>query len=677
MNFVKAVQRDVVRSPLRREFSLQKWHAECERLKEDDIDTNLAIAGELVHTKASLIRQSLRFTSASNLDHTTRLRSLVALANHDAVVVMTRTREHLERTRTTEGTPATPDLRVSLQLPGGGTYSADELLQSTVDAVEVTVRTILKELPPNWHAARFAAVDWDDVAFDLNMGVLYGHIESLWDDCLWNGFEVHRKDKSVLFRPTEMEWLKRLVVSQWRHDNLGLQALMRFHTELRCLPFNLLSNSLGFRRVARIEKQGRKQVFRFAAPPSTKEAVLDLLCPHVHAAETYYEPLLAQERPLLGGASLLDLTRVWATISTIAMLVRERIDFSELAKRGGPHTWAGDLSPVLQLDSLSECVRQSTGVSAIAARATTDFLTYRGCAGQQLWSQPLVPIADGAVTLVIGALISPNLGRLIDLWLRQAGVDLSVRGPAFETSVREELQQWIVRSPVANESAALDRAFTFKPPNSRQEELDVVWRLGKGVFIAEAKCILHPCEAKELATYRQTIVQAAAQISRKCAAIRAEPEAFRTQLEAVGLPIPHDFELFPLVILNRAIYAGFAVDGVPITDMYMIRTFLSGEFTDIAIRNERGNFDKLGTRKLYQGPDDVMSAARAYFAAPPQIESASRIVTRWVPVHGVNEHDWDGVYLSLDVNPDTERLKSQFDQWAKIPGATPRPPAQD
>lgn len=663
MNFVLAVQRDTLRGPLRRDFSFEKWRSEHERLKEDDADTNLAHAGELIHSKASAIRQSLRFTTSNDADHTTKLRSLVAMANHDALVVMVRTREKLEQSRAGKGTPINADLRVSLQLPGGGAHSPDEVLQSSVDGLELTVRTILHLTPIRWGAAKFSAVNWDNVALDLNLGIQYHYVENLWDECLWNGFQAHEVKNAVVFRPTVIERQKCLIASQWRYDHLGLQSLLNLSNELRALPFEMLSETLGFRRVSRVEKRGRKQVFRFAPPPATKDAVLDLLCPHVHAAESYYEPLLRQALEQLGGTSIEQLTKIWATIGTVARLARDKVDFNKYAGQDA-HVWASEFAPVIRIDSLAECVRQSTGVSPAVAKATIEFLTYRGRAGQQLWSQPLVPIGNETVTLVIGALISPNLGRLIDLWLRQAGVELSSRGPAFEDSVRKEVQHWIQRSPAASDSAALERAFVFRPPGSRKEEIDVVWRMGKGVFVAEVKCILHPCDAKELATYYQTVVEAAAQISRKCDAIRRAPEAFRTQLRAVGLLVPKDFELLPLVILNRAIYAGFPVDGIPISDMYIVRTFMSGEYTNLALRNEHGSFEKVDTRKLYAGPGDVLSAATTYFFSPPQLEGVTAGITpRLTPAPRVNEHDWAGIHLSFQTKPETNRFKSQLDDW--------------
>jgi hypothetical protein len=238
-------------------------------------------------------------------------------------------------------------------------------------------------------------------------------------------------------------------------------------------------------------------------------------------------------------------------------------------------------------------------------------------------------------------------------------VDLARRGPAFEQHVRDEIAQALALHKKLPTAKVLQSSFRFRPPGDREEEIDVVLGLNNLVLLGEVKCMQHPTESKELAIHRRMVGEAAKQIARKAAAASKHCEQFREQLGAAGIDVDSSFSVLPLVILNGAIHAGFAVDGIPVADMYIVRTFLAGEMADAAVRSAKG-LQKLKVTKLFGNPAEAATNAPAYFNAPPQMNPLlGDIRERWVSVGAISEDDWRGMYLTFEPHIDVSGIVGQ------------------
>jgi len=101
------------------------------------------------------------------------------------------------------------------------------------------------------------------------------------------------------------------------------------------------------------------------------------------------------------------------------------------------HAWMPEYAPTLQVGALVDALAAATGINKPEGRRIVEFFTFRGNAGQEIWAQPLVPVGPETVAPIFAAVVSPNLRRLVDVWMRQAGVDLGRRGTAFETHIRK------------------------------------------------------------------------------------------------------------------------------------------------------------------------------------------------------------------------------------------------
>jgi hypothetical protein len=654
--FRAAVQLDEVAGPLRSQFKLKNWAAEHSKLREDESDDALYQAGLLVHAKANHIRKELKITFSDAFRATTKVRAFAAIVNYNMITIRDKTRAEIERVAREHGEdhPGAPVMLhdiagVKLRMPYGAEFSPDEMVQSMVDGVQVPLKRILERRPAMAGNAEFGKLNFDDLGVDFFLGSVYACLEALWDDCLWNGY-VHSGSKPHLeFASDDEAWQVREVVGRARKDSLSREFAARSVDLQKTLP----PEHLRLIDVKALLKDGRKQKLQLTPIDLESKEASWLLTMRAYASEPYYSELLHEPQAALKGATVNELMTAWSIVSKTGYLLQNALSKKVFPKPEDAKTWLPDYAPVLQMEALVGAITDACGTSRERGHALVDFLIFHGGPEQEMWAQPLLPAGESTVIPVFATTSSPNLRRLVDVWLRQLGVDLSLRGPAFEAYIRGELAHYMASSPLlAGTSKCLGQGLNFTPPDGRSEEIDLVAVVGHVVLIGEAKCFLEPTEPKEIARHRHKVLDAVAQVKRKVVAVEQNKAAFRARAAQVGLDLPEEYEVLPLVVLNAPFHAGIAVDSVPVVDEYILSVFFRGELVQIAVKEPDSDFNPIRKRVLYGSAEEGALALRAVMMAPPQMEPLLAGVRRqWVPVLPANEDDWTGAYRALDCRP--------------------------
>lgn len=190
-DFLRAVQSESVLGPTRRGFTRKQWQARHDELSSDAADESLRDAALRIFDKTDAIRGALRLTFAEGINTTTKVRAFAALVNYNLCALQTKTREAMAEfaRKYTAERPGSPLMAHELEalripLPIGAEYRPDEIVQGMVDGVQVPLKRILESTPlPNGNP-QFSKLNWNDVLNDLDLGILYAHVEGLWDDCL-------------------------------------------------------------------------------------------------------------------------------------------------------------------------------------------------------------------------------------------------------------------------------------------------------------------------------------------------------------------------------------------------------------------------------------------------------------------------------------------------------------
>jgi len=288
--FCKAVQNDEVVGPLRRGFKTNVWESKHKLLREDDKDNNLLTAGLLIHKKGNAIRSQLKVTFSEVSNATTKLRSFVAVANHNFCVLQARTAEILNMQVANTGMVILTDLVASkLMLPiSTEKFTPDEIISAVVDGIQMPIKAVLENSPSLSGNPRFNDMNWYHVVEDFNLGILYTHLESIWDDCLWNDYFVTQVKEGNVFTLKDPIWQYRLVASRFRNDNLSMQffqlAALTYRTRMRTAALNAQMN---VRDVKSITKRGHKQVIQLKALAEPSTEYLALFSAQCYASEPY------------------------------------------------------------------------------------------------------------------------------------------------------------------------------------------------------------------------------------------------------------------------------------------------------------------------------------------------------------------------------------------------------
>lgn len=658
--FFDAIQKDEVIGPLRRGFKTKDWNHAYKTLGEDEKDESLHQIGLIILAKANEIRSNLTVASSENINKTTKLRSFIAVLNYNNCALRRKTHETFKSKEKNENLIMVHELvEMKLKLQSGANFSPDEIIQSMVDGAQVPIKFILSNAGETYGNPDYSNLNWPNVISDFNLGILYSHIEAIWDDCLWNDFRVIHERNQIIFSPETTTWESRLVASQFRTDNLNMQFLNQAYTTFSRTGEKKLKELIGIRNVKSLLKVGRKQVISFEQKSNLIDIAIPLFAARLYASEPYYRELLSEPQNHLCGASLDDLLRAWAIVSNIAIILRDNLYSVDITNK--PESWFQSYAPIIQIDVLVKAISTELSIKLSQANAIVKFLTFEAKKGQELWAQPLIPVSEKSLAPLFSAAIAPNLRRIIDVWLKQLDVDMSRRGPAFENHINEFIKSGIGSSAFLKNAMVLPKGLKFRPSNDREEQIDTVFAIDDLVIMGESKCIRQPSEAKEFAMHRKTVIDASSQIRRKAISAERNRKEFHHALSEQGIQVPQDFKILPIVILSGSIHAGFEVDDVPIVDEYILNVFFQGELIDFALRHSNGNMEHIKKRIIYTSYNDAAKIAPAYFRSPPQMEAFVKgIKPRWIPIVNISEKDWEGIYLTFECKLDIDNEIKEF-----------------
>ncbi|WP_057092541.1 NERD domain-containing protein [Comamonas thiooxydans] len=659
--FTQQVQNDKIAGPLRRKFTTKGWKQAFESYAAPDAqDKNVYEAALVIHEKLRSIRSRLKLSSSGELSATTKLRSFVAAVNHSFLVARNKSEMAISKLgeelakRQPDGIRIEELASVKLKLSGGFEWTPAEVVESVVDGIQIPVRVALEASPDLSGNPNMGKVVWQDIMLELNLGIFYQHAEDLWEDCLWNSYELVDTGRCKVFLPKDIDLKSGYIMGLARRLSLsvGFTALAtKYHRSLAGMGEIPL-----IREVHRVEREGKRQVISATPPKAPSKSQEQFLVSRVLASEPYYDELLEEPQSLLAGLSINRLLDAWNVVSQTAHVLVGQVSEKHVAgldKDRDARAWLPEYAPVLQLEALIQSLSSVSGFNRAESRSLIEFLTYKGEAGQEIWAQPLIQVGVSTVAPVFSATTVPNLRRLVDVWLRQLGVDLARRGPAFEMYLRAEVQQGIRNSKVLSGHAwCIEHDYTFKPKNGREEQIDLVLAIGSTVIVAEAKCILEPTDSKAVAMHRRTVLHAAEQALRKSEAIEANRDDFLNDVKKFGFSLAPNFSVLPLVVVSTATHIGVPANGIPVVDEYILSRFLDGEFEDVAMMGEELKIKKTLKTIFYSDVEEAELSLGKYFNEPPQMKRFKKGLTgRVIPLHHIDDDDWMGMIFTLECIP--------------------------
>jgi hypothetical protein len=446
------------------------------------------------------------------------------------------------------------------------------------------------------------------------IGASYTELGNRWAACLWEGCFVESTPEADIVRPEDPEHSLRGAVAGFRQARLahelrvsGMRRWARMSLdEQRKAVRHLRVRSMrtgdgrGTLDLAQIDDQR-------ANPPTgwSAQLVLDGLYPR--AAQT--EPIRK-----FGGLSVSQLVDAWDVLVPLYR-VQEGFPTVEQVSTGAQFQTC---APAFRVADLQQLLVRALGFTADQAQVAIDLLTYHGRPRERISERPLIQLNDGLITLIPFTLAWANLPPVAESWLRADHTVVTRRGRESETDLRDRLL-----GNVQLQNAEVMRGRLVLPTSTGEEELDLVFRVGGIIVVAEAKCTVQPVTAVDRHNYASILEDAAEQALRKAQAVRDNVRAF---LDRTGFQIPQEsVTVLPLVVTNLAEGVGDLVGGVPVVDSLVLEEFL-GPGT---LRRVFGHHTDTGATvesivPLYDSPTSAEMALSEYLRAPPELADIRR-----------------------------------------------------
>ncbi|MFL5295274.1 MAG: hypothetical protein ACJ798_02720 [Phenylobacterium sp.] len=605
-----------LKSPMSPDFDPDAWRGATSLDVESD--AYLLLAALWFGHEAGALRQTTTKSALAALGPAMSTILAMAVANREYRMVQ-RLSEARSEGRTEVAFSAHVDAPVLRNLDGQEA-SADEFAEILVDASESWL----------YDAARsegFGETGGRDLT---SLAICGGQIYSIqrtlndfWQQARWEDWRIGARGEGLTWSPGDRDHAARL--HAWQHraeENAGAHAIL--------LLGDWCAMSVGERRkhylprtVCGIEvRRGRrflvveKPIVHSRAPPlfALDSIVLE---------NSYLGPLIDRPLETHPRLSCRILLRAWHVIGDLARRLAKMTPLPETIDVAA----ARSLATVVERAELADVLRRALCLDDDDVNGLIELLTFRtavagGRAQRGLWGAPLVPIPGEdryALCQAVLACSAPIWKG--EAWLERGGVnDLlskDARGQSLERQLRSRLRARAAAN--ATLSSLVVAEHQIAKSKDFPEEIDLVFRLGRWLFVGEVKHLLFPGSSQERFNYYDKLRKAAKQAKRKAAAARDKPAIVA---KALGLDndTVENLEVVPLIVVNQGFGFGQIVDECQVTEAGFLEHLLGDPIlaTDAALDTTTG---KRVTRtiRLYRDEADAEANIRAILADPPTL----------------------------------------------------------
>jgi len=599
MGFIQEVRKGAVSHPAQPKYSREAWtSALAVHGTGEPQEQRLHDSGLFMDQCFCAIRSELTRTPDRPFPPHSQLRTRLAFLN----AMVRASQDHLVAVATGQapGYPLGDTIPTVAGIPGVRD------LEGLVDAG----RFMLADAPPSKEPGGRALVSASALLSKrIELARAYNLLEYIWLLCLWQDWYWDLKGESPVLRPRSMDGFLARECAGLREGELESQLGSMSFVVWKTLPAERRAQVLSRVHVADVRITSGAARFSVStvrtdtgAPPTEFTATLAVM-------EQHLADLLSQELPGVPGVTGYTLLNAWEAMASLAHAIQKH---EPRAGRCESAVQVECWTPLVRHGDLVDLVRQATEAPEPSARIIVDRMIFQVAARGDLWVTPLVRIRKGHLGLVPAALAGANLIRNIEKSWSGLGLDLDVRGGAFEASLRTEI-----------ESKKLLEAFQVHPTSlwidlgGNLEEIDLLLRIGSVVAVGEAKCTIRPTSPLEWHRTEQLVAGAAAQADRKAGCVRNNWSAIA---EACGWDLSPPSDVVPFVVTNQPGVSGEEVGGVPVVDHLILkRFFCDGHVESMATFSPDGTYTATRT-KLYDSADEASRRLREYLREPPQVQ---------------------------------------------------------
>lgn len=614
-SFEAKLRKGKVAQPQQHSYSREKWDEALrgiERPTNDDVA--LHNTGIWFSQKLEALRGALKEARDDEISNVVRIKAMVGAINRSYVAVNERSRNKIER-MVRRDKKFLWDKAMRLRHASSASpvsYLPDEIITGIIDYAPLVIDRALT-------AGRDSQESSDNLLgrllYSQQIGNLYHMYSDLWLQCLWRGWRVKiMRDKDVL-TPIRIVEAKQEAVRQYRHQTwveADTTAAISFWRS--DLDDEARSTFLHGRTIVRIERhKGRKRRFVVGRIRTTSDALPPRIVLAMMRFDAYLQDILDDELPQAPGISIRQLLKILSVLHDVGLLLLEEVGANTAVQRVERLL---EFCLTIHAEELCEILRDTLGLEPERAQSAIDFLSYAPRVPGGLWAHPLVSVPRG-FSVVLPPIIVGNLTRIVEFWIRKGGLAVDRLGLAFEKQVRSEVSVALRQSSRLKDVAIHSEPLTL---GSEGEEIDLLFRIGKTIVVAEVKCNVFPADPIEVHNYVQEDLEqkAVEQITRKMTVVRREID---TVAHILGLKISdRSVRVVPIILTNQALGSGFSIKEIPSLDLrYLCRYLEFGTAQVMATRDPATGAISAEEVALYTSPEDAEENCARHFADQPII----------------------------------------------------------
>lgn len=621
--FTDKVRRNQIPGPNQRGFRRDDWISILRRPDLDNEDKRLASAGLFFDNLLNTLR-SKKKRADLHVKPSAVVRILVALTTLNLFLIS----KSIRLAPPTVGDPptlmTTSVLEYTIATATGQHFSPDEIITGFGDGM----RYILQELGES--KTTIGSLDEheldnshiDQINAELNIAIFYQYAVDLWFQCVGNSYGLREHEDGVALTSYAMDREVARTVSTYRRSNISLQDNMSLQEKwLYAWPASLkrkiceiplVCGVSGAETIERIELGWNKKVLDAASAAIASKLLLEC---------GYYKNLLDKPLSGLNNFTLNEVIKGWRLLQSLAVVLFDRL--APLKKKEVKCLLA--FAPKIPKQVLCGTFAKAMRIEKKLAESLINVFLYRAdrCS-QEMWTQPLVSCGDD-YCILISCIHSVRLERIVEGWMRQGGLDLAERGPEFEQFCREDLLLSLKDSAISDVVRIVHGSVSFRPPEEREEEIDIVLLFEETVLLVEAKCILWPDNSLQFANYRDTVQDAAEQILRKKAAVTRNYACFKNKIQELGYIAPVKPQIICCVLTNSAVFSGFPINGVPIVDLSILGNYFQNEHVKLEMRHAGKTCERHAIR-FFNNKTEAGGVLEKYLLDPPQLSDTRKCV---------------------------------------------------
>lgn len=605
--FKEILRSGQTKTPVQKGFSDKNWTSAWNKSSQTADCQRLCDAGKVIYEVLSEIRarlSKLYDDHAPKLSNSQLLKCYCALTNRDRFI-----------THAVATSRQFSDLNIfsatfSNNL-GNNPLTLMELADGAVDgmqkAISVCNDRLSKNIPLEPGSDPLSAIEF--IKEEALLSHLYGTYEQYWQALVWGGYEFTWIDKEQKIADISQLSISTEIaheISQIRRARLGTNVTLLAERGKHFFNDSYVA-TIGAGKTRRFLvngiQNGSKELIHTNA---VVKLGFDL------AMETLPKSLIEKAR-FPEEISILDISEVFRIFVLLSLEAQNKFPQDDSIYSVQKFN---EFCPTFNKNKLCHSISQATGLRFDKVIRAVDFLTYRDTE-TDIWCHPLLVPDAGQICLLTSALATPNYLRVLEHWLMRLEDDISEKGYVYEGNIIETLNTALKENPYLTDyDLAVSKR--IKLTNGKEEEIDLLFRIGELIVIGEAKSVVSP--TSPLGFYRtlEILDGAASQAQRKLKFVEENLENVMSNLGWI-----HDsgknYKFTALVLNSNKMHAGFPVNGVPICDEKILTAYFEEATFPIFSTFQNAIRKDIAWVKFYSSADELEDMFPRYLSQPPQI----------------------------------------------------------